>query len=396
MRLRWFLPVGGLACGASWMLPVSWVAPLLSLVFVLLVLAGGTRALRFTTAIAYYGAGSIGLVRGVDAFFGPDSSLIEGMFLWLGASALLSIGWILVNRPWKAVVVLLFDALVPPLALFDWMSPLSAAGMLFPGTGIVGIMSYLAVFPLLDRGLWKVLMQKVRWVLLMILIILAIVLNGQYQPEPVPEGWQGTVLHVGPEKRNILAGQERQDRIIQQIQKQAPDARIVLLPETLITAWIGNLHAFEQAVRPGSVWLVGAAVPRQPGVLTDSIMAVTQDKARILFNSAFPVPVSMWRPWVAWWGHAPRSYLYRHGARFRAAWWEPVRIMAGKRVFASICYDQLLPAVWLEAAWQRPQVVLLTNDEWWARKTGIPVIQHNSSWAWTRLLGAAGIEAENF
>jgi len=80
---------------------------------------------------------------------------------------------------------------------------------------------------------------------------------------------------------------------------------------------------------------------------------------------------------------------------YRAYWWEPVRRIEGVRAWASICYDQLLPFVWLEAVIQHPDVILLTNNEWWAKGTGIPTIQRNTAWAWGRLIGVPEIEGEN-
>ncbi|WP_414039486.1 hypothetical protein ACJU26_09860 [Acidithiobacillus sp. M4-SHS-6] len=96
----------------------------------------------------------------------------------------------------------------------------------------------------------------------------------------------------------------------------------------------------------------------------------------------------MWHPWQPGKG-------YRNRAEYPAAWWTPVQKINGKRVWASICYDQLLPAVWLEGVIQKPRVVLLTNNEWWAQGTRIPTIQRNSSWAWVRLMGAVMVDAKN-
>lgn len=376
-------------CGASWMLPVPWLGPLLSLGLAVLVLLQKTRWSRCLTALAYYAAGSVGLVQGVAVFFGPHASLFEGVFLWLGSAALLSSGWSFADKPWKAVLVLLFDALVPPLAFFDWMSPLTAAGVLFPGSGPWGIATLLIAV----ASLSLLRKQPDGWVLLVPVIFFCNVL---YTPIPVPAGWRGVDLHVGPSPENLPATLQRRQVIIAQTRKSAAHARAVLLPETLVTAWSGTLDEFRQAVRPGQVWLLGASVPREPGVLTDSIAAIRHTgKPKVLFTSAFPVPVSMWRPWEALAGGRP-GYLYRNGARYRASWWEPARRIDGKRAWASICYDQLLPAVWLEGVFQHPQVVLLTNNEWWAQGTRIPVIQRNSSWAWVRLMGAARVEAENF
>ena len=170
---------------------------------------------------------------------------------------------------------------------------------------------------------------------------------------------------------------------------QHPRAKVILLPETLLTWWPGNAQDVENHVPRGQTWLVGASVPLKRGVFADGIEAVTRRGSKMVLASALPVPVSMWRPW-----HRPTGDAFGLN-NYKAFWFSPVVTLAGKRVWASICYDQLLPAIWMEAALYHPEIILLTNNEWWAKGTGIPQIQTASSWAWGRLTGAATIEAEN-
>jgi len=374
-------------CGASWMLPEHPIGPILSLFFVVLVLSQNTHWMRFGVAFAYYAGGSIGLLRGVDVFFGPHAPLWEGAFLWLGSSAFLAAGWTMADRPWKAVSVLFFDAFVPPMALFDWMSPLSAAGVFFPSTGMIGL-ALLIMWVLIGRPT-----SRLRVILLEILIVAGTFTNiyAKLYPEQPPAGWQGVELHVGPAVPNVLDNLHRHTEILRETLHQSKNARVVLLPETLETDWAGNAWAIQQTMSAGQTWLVGMSVPRQVGWMTDSVVAFRHTgKPQVVFDSAFPVPVSMWHPWSRGTG-----YVYSQNVGYEASWWEPVKRIEGVRAWASICYDQLLPFVWAEALLQRPQVVLLTNNEWWARGTGIPAVQHNTAWAWGRLLGSPEIEAEN-
>lgn len=386
------IPLSAL-CGASWMLPMPWAGPLLSLAFVGLVLAQEKALHRYLVALVYYGAGSVGLLRGVAVFFGPHAPVWEGAFLWLGSSGLLAAGWSLADRPWRAIVVLLFDALVPPLSFFDWLSPLASAGVLFPGFGWVGLILTLIwaigvwylLWPLEDRdqawtaaGLFSAVLIANAWPML--------------HPAQPPDGWRGVDLHVGPATTNILANQERHAAILRETLSQSRGATVLLLPETLETDWAGNAWSIQRAVPRGQTWLVGMSVPRRLGLLTDSIVALQHNKPqKVLFNSAFPVPVSMWHPWSQGTG-----YVDSQNVGYEASWWESVRKIEGIRAWTSICYDQLLPWVWMEALIQHPQVILLTNNEWWARGTGIPTVQRNTAWAWGRLLGVPEIEAENF
>ena len=243
-------------------------------------------------------------------------------------------------------------------------------------------------------------------------------------PPVAPKGWLGMNLHLGPVTGNVMADINRNQEWIGQTQAEAGHHAVVLLPETLTTWWAGNAAEVQSSVPVGQTWLVGASVPVGRDLLADGIEELhgaahgsggvgVEGKgkgaggretrlpparlpparlppARLLFISPFPVPVSMWHPWVR--GH---GYVRADGVGYIAGWWEPVRKVDGARAWASICYDQLLPWVWMEGVAQRPQVVLLTNNEWWARGTGIPQIQRATAWAWARLMRAPVVEAEN-
>ena len=138
-------------------------------------------------------------------------------------------------------------------------------------------------------------------------------------------------------------------------------------------------------------------MPVGPALLADGIEevrgGVVDGKGKpghLIFVSPFPVPVSMWHPWYQWHG-----YVRTDGVGYEASWWEPVRKVDGVRAWASICYDQLIPWVWMEGVVQHPQVVLLTNNEWWAKGTGIPEIQRATAWAWGRLIEAPMVKSGN-
>ncbi len=234
--------------------------------------------------------------------------------------------------------------------------------------------------------------------------MMAVLLNvmAVTNPPVTPKGWVGMNLRLGPITGNVMADMARNQEWISQTQAmaEASHAKVVLLPETLTTWWAGNANEVKSAVPKGQTWLVGASVPAGRDLLADGIEAVhgsggvgVEGKgkgATLLFVSPFPVPVSMWHPWVQ--GH---GYVRADGVGYEAGWWEPVRKVDGVCAWASICYDQILPWVWMEGVVQDPQVVMLTNNEWWARGTGIPEIQRATAWAWARLIGAPVVEAEN-
>ena len=395
--------------GIAWQ--VGHWGPILSLILIPLVVMGGTRKDRYGVALAYYLAGSHGLIEGSASFFGPGH-VPMGVALWLASSALLAAGWAFADRPWRVVAVLVVDAL-PPLGLFDWLSPLASAGVLFPGSSWIGLPGLLLCIWLFARWMAQGFQATpyADGLLLAGLASVSINVGTLINPPAPPAGWMGINLHLGPITGNLLADMNRNQDWIRQTQGKAMQAhaKVVLLPETLTTWWAGNAAEIKASVPSGQTWLVGASVPVGRDLLADGIEAVHgsggegvegkengddvrnhREAGRLLFISPFPVPVSMWHPWYR--GH---GYVRADGVGYKAGWWEPVRKVHGIRAWASICYDQLLPWVWMEAVAQHPQVILLTNNEWWAKGTGIPEIQRATAWGWTRLIGAATVEAEN-
>jgi hypothetical protein len=375
--------------------------PVLSLALIPLVLTQRNRWSRYIVALAYYMAGSSGIPQAAAVFFGPGHHWLEGVALWISSSVLLSAGWAFVDRPWKAAGVLLFDALVPPLAFFDWMSPLSAAGVLFPDCGLFGVVLMLGLLSLLPVLLSAASRAQNRAYPFLLLLI-PLLANGLYLSFPGHHDKviQGINLHLGPSTHSILANFQHLQAWVA-VADQHKKARVLLLPETLLTWWPGNAHYIEQhvpaGVAPGTgqTWLVGASVPLKKGYFADGIEAVTSHaltgstRSKMIFASVLPVPVSMWRPW-----HTPTGDSFGR-MDYKAFWWQkPVQIN-GKTVWASICYDQLLPFSWLEASLYQPDIILLTSNVWWAKGTGIPTIQRASAWAWGRLAGSTEIEAEN-
>lgn len=393
----WFVFSVLVSAGAGWAWMVAgWgllppAGPLLSLLLIPLVISQRSRRSRFAVALAYYLAGSHGIPQAAAVFFGPGGHLAEGVALWLASSVLLAAGWAFVDSGGKAIAVLLFDALMPPLAFFDWMSPLAASGVLFPGTAWLGIalllMGVYLIGQWMTQGLPGAVLHTAPLWFLGVMAVLLNVMTFARAPA-VPEGWRGLDLHSGPSTTSVMANFQRMDGWMTAAD-QHPRAKVILLPETLLTWWPGNAQDVENHVPRGQTWLVGASVPLKRGVFADGIEAVTRRGSKMVLASALPVPVSMWRPW-----HRPTGDAFGLN-NYKAFWFSPVVTLAGKRVWASICYDQLLPAIWMEAALYHPEIILLTNNEWWAKGTGIPQIQTASSWAWGRLTGAATIEAEN-
>jgi hypothetical protein len=104
-----------------------------------LALSQETRRDSYATGLSYYGAALWPLIPAARNFFGPEAAALMAVMHWAISSMLLALPWMLVWSPhrrqslWRATLGLVLTV-VPPLGVIGWASPLTAAGVLFPGT----------------------------------------------------------------------------------------------------------------------------------------------------------------------------------------------------------------------------------------------------------------------
>ncbi len=130
--------------GATWWLPGGTLfASAASLWLVVAVTLAHSPLQRFLTALVYYAIGAVSIVDVVTGYWGSDHTGI-GVLAWVATSTALATPWALVSGWRGAMAALAFTAL-PPLGLIGWLSPLTAAGVLFPGMGWIGLTLLLVV-----------------------------------------------------------------------------------------------------------------------------------------------------------------------------------------------------------------------------------------------------------
>ncbi|HZT38501.1 MAG TPA: hypothetical protein VFA28_11420, partial [Bryobacteraceae bacterium] len=136
--------VGDIAwCGRPGAIP-------LSLIFPPLALTQRTRATACAVAFAYYAGASWPLIPGARVFFGPYATVALAVLLWIAAAANLAAPWALVGpvpgyrSVWRGPLALVITA-VPPIGIIGWASPLTSAGVLFPGTRWLGLIATMAL-----------------------------------------------------------------------------------------------------------------------------------------------------------------------------------------------------------------------------------------------------------
>jgi len=389
----WFVWFYCALAGLAWgHLPGIWATtPALLLPVLIPQLPRASR--RFIAALTYFLVGSFSIVHGSAEFFGAgtgDGGVIAdgmGWSFWIVSSILLALPWLIARNPLLGVLAVLIDAL-PPLGLIGWLSPLAGAGVLFPGMGVYGVALLLVIW-----GLWSVK----TWGKCIIggSVIIALMANAIAVFSPLqnattipatPNGWIGLQTHTG-ELVTPLQGVESAMQA-GQMALAHQKATVVVFPETIAGHWLPGTQAalyneYQQRQNTAQIWLVGAVTfgktHRWDGVV--EYAPGVGPVGHIVAKTAFPVPVSMWAPWAK--------------DRYGATWYTQVRKIGGQRAYVSICYDQALSWVWLEAVWQRPDIIIATSNVWWAAKTDIPAIEDENTDAWARLMGGGVVMARN-
>lgn len=342
-----------------------------------------SRVIAAMVSLGYFLAASRGLPQGVTNFYA--SNLWHGLLLWIVASlsfvAVHAVLW--TNRPGGkrparfGLASLLLA--VPPFGIVGWAHPLTAAGVLFPGWGWAGL-GVAAIIMLVMTGR--------RWP------FAAAVLGGlcawsvtTWMPPTVPDGWIGVDLELGQNLGRVV-GLEQHRQLIATVKAAGEEARVVVLPEstlgfwtpTVERLWRDELHGIDITV------IAGAAIADLQAY--DNVMvAISAERARVLYRERMPVPVSMWQPWLAWSGQGggARAHLFAN----------PAVELDGREIAPLICYEQLILWPVLQSMLHSPEVVVATGNGWWTAGTSIVAIQKASATSWARLFGVPLITAFN-
>ncbi|MDA8093958.1 MAG: conjugal transfer protein TraB [Betaproteobacteria bacterium] len=380
-----FLAAVGAVPGLLWDISgADPIGPLFSISLVAAVAIGRNASERLASALGYYASGSWPIIGAIAGYWGSLHPWV-GAAAWAACTVALASPWALAAS-WTGLLFALAVTALPPIGVIGWLSPINAAGMLFPGMGWLGLMLWLIFAIALhafvsarsDIGRSGALTSLARSHLPLFLPIIAAAHLMAAATKP-PTGWVGVQTHILPSGGNILAAIQDNQDVIQSGLHQGNGARVVVFPEAILENWLpGTRQQFGQAVS-GQIWLIGAQAS-----MRDAVVVATRGHA-----ASRPVTVAAglllggdWQPWSA--------------NTLRPIWLQRTFTLDGKRVWASLCVEQVQPWTWLEAMWQRPDVVLAMSNDWWAAEdNAAPGIQDASTKAWARLMGVPVVWAVN-
>ena len=392
-------------------------------------LAPGTRMAAFRNTLGYYSAGLWPMIPGLERYIGQATSHLVAVVIWAFAAILLSGPWALAWTPgrrlhylWR-VPLAIIAAIVPPLGLIGFISPVTAAGYLLPGTGWIGLATT-AFLPALVLALRDEAAGCAgAFLRFAFFAVIALALGANvFAPKEVkpPARWKAVNTNFGDISRpfqDFVAAQSIQRRVA------TSRARVLIFPEFVLPRWSDASKLFWRQTLVGcrirdQILAIGAGLPRtdeSPNLdlvkaydFTAAIAALRQNDPRSVASSVsidlppepfdnallvlgaesatyyqrVPVPIGMWRPFskvgVPLRLNAPGVIAIDH-----------------QRAAVLICYEQILTWPILASVPQHPTVIIGISNSFWFAGTPIPRYQASALRAWAKLFGLPSLLAMN-
>lgn len=379
---------GGLVALAAFAGIIGWSGHVLALpvAVALPALWASASSRRAATAVsaAYFLAASRGLPQGVRHFYSSD--LWPGLLLWVAASlffvavhALLWTRGPARERALRYLTVMVLMA-VPPFGIVGWAHPITAAGVLFPEWGWWGLVA--------TAFLLVAMTGQRRQIAIAALAGLYVWSATSWTPPEVPVAWTGVDLAIGQRLGRDTSLPYHRGLIATVRSEAGKGRRLVVLPESALGFWTPTVaRLWKDGVQGLGLTVIAGATVLEARGYDNILVAVSADEARILYRERMPVPVSMWQPWRTWTGEAggARAHFFAN----------PVVGVAGTKITALICYEQLIVWPVLQSMLHSPDVIVAVGNGWWTAGTSIVPIQKASAVAWAKLFGKPLVMAFN-
>ena len=376
----------GLCCGQKHLSLIACIAyvPILWLL-------APSRFVAWLTAFAYYLAASRDIPAGAAVFFGSSAALTSGYVMYFGSSLVLSLPWAILwgksqdlTHSLARVGALLLVLAVPPLGVIGWAHPLVAAGTVFKGWGLWGVLA-LPVW----CGSTAYLIRKSRWHFLA-LLVWGCVAFCHAPAQVLPHGWCGIdtqIAGLASGNYDLFISLTRSSALSEKILKS--QAAYTLTPETGIGQWSNAVRQFWSPVsgllaQSDRTAVIGAEEFDALGRYDNTLRFIGHDSGHV-YRQRFPVPFSMWRPWGG-------------PGTARAHWFDSgiISLQKGEQALCLLCYEQLLTFPYLTGMiFKKPDLIIAASNTWWARETSLPQAMKQCLYAWSRLCDAPVITAEN-
>ena len=379
--LRFRLAITALAAGTIGLLASQGTLvflPVSLFLFALLSQLHSYKQSWFCAAI-YYAAATWTMLPGAAIFYGHTFHPLRMVLLWGGISLLLAAPWTLLTAPRRylplTVCLCLILETIPPLALIGVANPLTAAGLLFPHTAWIGLLFLAALAILLSA---RPLLGSV--------VLVSLLPLSQLSDTIPPKDWATVTTAFGGQGLDTL-NLLRDYRTGLSIQQRALNSTtaVTIFPESVLSNWTPATDLFwgptlARLARDHKTVVIGAHLPNVSSGYSNAL--IIRGNANTLYQQRIPIPVSMWNP------------LRAAGAPLRLSG-PSVLALHGQRPAFFLCYEELLPWLYLQSFAERPTILIGASNQYWARPTVFPNVATASMKAWAHLFNVPFLLAVN-
>jgi hypothetical protein len=299
--------------------------------------------------------------------------------------------WIIFYSSRKELLNLLLRAffitvllVLPPLGYFVWLQPITAAGLLFPGLGFLGLgLTVLLMLFLVSLLTYVTVFQVLS---LFLLGVVALALNIHYERPSPPVGWVAVNTHLGNIGMSFTALPLRQDYLIAAAQSALQSgAKVILFPENIASDWLVSSEmqwasTFVQAKAKQANVILGAQIDTN---MFNNVFILFGQGGYQVHPVRQPMPLGLWKPWKA--------------KTFERHWFNSGKMRVQNRVAAYlICYEEMIPFPVFYSFLLSPKPVIIVSgaNQWFARPSGFTK-QSNVLFANARLFGVPVLLAVN-
>ena len=361
------LAIGIIACGPQWFTMG------LAILFPVLYFNARSRSCAFFTALFYFMGVSRALALDAARFY--DNAIILGMGIWFAGNVCNAVIYALcwhkspTIRFFSAPLAMLLTA-IPPLGIFGWANPLTAAGVIFPGSSFAGLLYLLGLYGALAfrsrlfvRGfailsLWSLFTSHV----------------------PAEGNVRAISTYFGSIEGDFDRDFSRQRSLINQA-RGAKSSTVVMPVGIIAGGWNEVSQRLWQRGAGVKTIMLGATI-RNDDASMDNAMVVAGSRSTQPYLQRQPVPLSMWQPLSS--------------DSYRAHWFgNPVLKVNGEKIAPLICYEAFLVWPVVESMLFGADHIVAIGNYWWTDGKKIPAIQRSIIKSWSRLFSVPATIAVN-
>lgn len=351
------LPLMALSVGVISYGPWWWTIGL-SVLFPVLLFKCESRLQSFLVALLYHMGATRSLATAAGQFYGDQ--IFFGVAIWGIGNAINGAIYAAVWHPRHSLRLLTIPlgmllTCLPPFGLLGWANPLTAAGILFPGAGLMGFAYLVGVYGSLStnsRGFLKGFALIALWCFF----------TSKTPKQNFVTGLSSSFHKTDDEGRGDY---RRQIQLRERVGKTK--GKILLLPEGVVSGGWTEAGKRLWAASEKRTVLIGAVlkIDRPKNVMINV-------KSGTIYSQRQPIPLSMWRPFDS--------------TSFDSAWFEnPILQVDGKKIAPLICYEGFLVWPIVHSYLAGAEQIVATGNYWWAGPKEIPVIHESIVKSWSRL-----------